>query len=278
MGSGFDVSGSSGHTIRPLADVPLDTLMSKLEMLAISCRGLGFRGLLIAIDNIEMIDSGDIVSLLNKYRDTLFSIRGIWWVLIGQRGLYDLIQAEAPRVSQKIKGTETTLEGLSWSDFHLAVEARKDAFKTRPDAMAPIGDNLLRMLFDASAGEIRYVFQMADSIVTDAIAEDPSLTSIPPDFANQLMKSSVMSQITRASLSSQRRRVLHKICTEGPARPKDYKEYGFKNAPHFIQGTLQPLQEAGLVSRSTQGNAALYAPRSLARLADSFGFLDDGPA
>jgi hypothetical protein len=212
---------------------------------------------------------------MNRYRDTLFSIKGVWWVLIGQKGLYDLIQAEAPRVSQRIKGTETTLEGLSWSDFHLAIDARKEHFKTRPDAIAPIGDGLLKTLFDASMGEIRYVFQMADAIVTDAIAEDPKLTAIPPEFADQLLRDSVLSQIRKAHLSAREKRVLKKICEGGAVRPKEYKEYGFQNAPNFIQSTLQPLQEKGLVSRSTQGNAAIYSPRSLARLAGSFAFLDE---
>jgi hypothetical protein len=275
MGTGIDVSESSGSTNRQVADIPVDALMGKLELLAREVTTIDFRGIIIALDNIELVDSGHIVELMNRYRDTLFSIKGIWWVLIGQKGLYDLIQAEAPRVSQRIKGTETTLEGLSWPDFHLAIDVRKDHFKTRPNAIAPIGDDLLKTLFDASMGEIRYVFQMADSIVTDAIAEDPALTAIPPEFADQLLRASVLGQIRQAHLSSREKRVLKKMCEGGTVRPKDYKEYGFQNAPNFIQSTLLPLHEKGLVTKSTQGNAAMYSPRSLARLAGSFAFLNE---
>jgi hypothetical protein len=218
-----------------------------------------------------------VIDLLNRYRDTLFSAEGVWWVLIGQRGLFDLISASAPRVAQRIKGTETTLTGLEWGDFQLAVDARVNAYRLRADAFAPIGESLLRQLFDASAGEIRYVFQMADQIATDAIAMDPSLTSVPPDLAERLLRESVRAQIERLGLSAREQRVLRRICNEQETRPKNYKDYGFHNAPHFIQSTLQPLQEKGMLTRSTQGNAALYSPRSLARLANSFHLLGEVP-
>lgn len=274
LGTGGSGGKTQGQTLRPASDVSVDSLLSKLKEIAHSVRADRiFRGCILAIDNIEMVDPSYVIDLLNKYRDTLFNIPGLWWVLIGQKGLYDLINADAPRVAQRIKGEETTLSGLQWEDFQLAIAARMSAFSTRKGAVGPIGEDLLKKLFDASAGEIRYVFQMADQIATDAIAENPSLTTIPPEFAEALLQKSVKEQIERLSLSVKEHRVLRKICEERETRPKNYKDYGFQNAPNFIQSTLQPLQEKGLLTRSIQGNAALYSPRSLARLAHSFGLL-----
>jgi hypothetical protein len=264
LSTGMSFNRSEGTSIRGTADVSRDALVSALARLAAGVKTIrDYRGIIVAVNNIEMVESSQVVELLNRFRDTLFAVEGVWWVLIGQRGLYDLIEAEAPRVAQRIKGTETTLEGLSWEDFHLAIQARVDHFKTRTDAVPPVGDGLLRALFDASNGEIRYVFKMADDIVTDALATNPSLRNVPPEMAESMLRESVRQQLDRLRLSERERRVLRLLTERRGVRPREYKDYGFQNAPHFIQ-TLHPLQEKGLVSKSTQGNAALYGPRSLA--------------
>ncbi|HEX5754271.1 MAG TPA: hypothetical protein VFZ09_49265 [Archangium sp.] len=277
-GTVLGVGGSATFSVsvakRKLEDFSPDSLVDRLAALADSARLIrNYRGIVMAIDNIEMVDSDEVIKLLNKYRDTLFAMRSVWWVLIGQRGLYDLIDAEAPRVTQRIKGTETTLEGLSWDDFNLATQARLNFYRLRDDAVAPIGEELLRVLFDASSGEIRYVFKVADEIITDAIADDPKLRTIPPSQAERILQNSTKQQLGRLKLSDREKRVLRLICEKGSARPKDYKDYSIQNAPNFIQGYLQPLQEKGLLARSTQGNAATYAPRPLAILGSRFKLL-----
>jgi len=271
--TGISFSRSQGAGARASGDISRDSLVAALSRLAAAVRTVReYRGIIVAINNIEMVDTTQVVELLNRFRDTLFAVEGVWWVLIGQRGLYDLIEAEAPRVAQRIKGTETTLDGLSWEDFHLAIQARAEQFRTRPDAVAPVGDALLRALFDASNGEIRYVFKMADDIVTDALAANPGSTNVPPAMAESMLRDAVQSQLDRLALTERQRRVLRLMTEQRGVRPMQYKDYGFQNAPHFIQ-TLHPLQEKGLVSKSTQGNVALYTPRSMVILAHSFGML-----
>jgi len=281
-GGGVTVLGTGANGLRATSTshrdpekLGFDSLLSIFERLARAARGLSsYRGVIVAIDNIEMVETSRVIGLLNDFRDTLFSVTGIWWVLIGQRGLYDLIAADAPRVSQRIKGTETALDGLSWEDFQLAIQIRIAHQRRRTDAVAPIGDELLRALFDASNGEIRYVFKMADEIVTDAIAEHPELTDVPNELAETMLTRSVERQVQGLKLSSREKRVLRTLCEKKTGRPREYKDYGFSNAPHFIQGALQPLQEKGLVSKSTEGNAAMYDPRPLAILAHKYRLLD----
>jgi hypothetical protein len=273
-GTGFQAGSTSASTVRAPADVTVEVLASKLALLAREVSELEpYRGIVVALDNIELVDSEDLVRLLNRYRDTLFATANVWWVLIGQRGLFDLIDAESPRVAQRIKGTETTLEGLSWDDFHLAVSARIEHFRTRPDAIGPLGEQLLRLLFDASAGEIRYVFKMADQIVSDAVAREPMLTNVAPDLAETMLTESVRQQVARLGLGARDARILREISERGAVRPKDYKELGFQNAPNFLQSALQPLQEKGLIGKSTQGNAAVYSLRPLAILGLRFDCL-----
>ncbi len=274
VGGGLTGQTATGVTTKKLDDMHVDALIDQLRKLADQATKVrDYLGVIVAIDNIEMIETEVLVKLLNKYRDTLFSIPHIWWVLIGQKGLYDLIAADAPRVAQRITGEETTLSGLSWGDFDLATQARISAFKTRDDAVGPVDETLLKLLFDASSGEIRFIFKIADQLVGDAIAEHPNATSVPPTMAEGLLRTSVSEQIKRLSLSGRESRVLKMLCERGSCRPKDYKEFGLQNAPNFIQGALQPLQEKGLVTKSTEGNAALYSPRPPAILANRFGFL-----
>jgi hypothetical protein len=273
-GTGFQAGSTSASTLRAPSDLTVEVLGSKLATLAKEVSTLApYRGIVVALDNIELVDSEVLIELLNRYRDTLFATPNVWWVLIGQRGLFDLIGAESPRVAQRIKGTETTLEGLSWEDFHLAVGVRMGHFRTRPDAIGPLSDELLRLLFDASAGEIRNVFKMADQIVSDAIAREPALTNVAPDLAEAVLTESVREQLKRLDLDAKEARVVREISTRGAVRPKDYKDLGFQNAPNFLQGALQPLQEKGLIGKSTQGNAAVYSLRPLAILGVRFDCL-----
>lgn len=275
-GGGLSGSRTQGATLKNPKDVPVDTLVGILRELAESTRLIRkYQGVIVAIDNIEMVPPEILLTLLNKYRDTLFSVPYVWWVLIGQKGLYDLIEADAPRVAQRIKGTETSLDGLSWDDFLLATQVRLEAFRLRSDAVAPVDESLLKLLFEASKGEIRYIFKMADQIVGEAIAEIPSAVSVPPDRATALLISSTKDSLARLGLSDRERRVLRLLCERGVVRPKEYKDFGFQNAPNFIQSTLQPLQEKGLIAKSTEGNAALYSPRAPAILAKQFSLLDD---
>jgi len=271
-GTGFNVGSTESKTMREPHAVPLETLATRLADLATQVVETGpYRGMVVALDNIELVPTERLVALMNKYRDTLFSSPHVWWVLIGQRGLFDLIDAEAPRVAQRIKGTETTLDGLSWEDFHLAVGARLAHYRTREDAVGPLSDELLRLLFDASAGEIRYVFKMSDQIVSDAIARKPGVRDIDPGLAEEVLKESIIGQIKRLGLGPKDHRVLREIGTRHIVRPKDYKDLGFQNAPNFLQGALQPLQEKGLLSKSTQGNAAQYSLRPLGTFGVKFG-------
>lgn len=278
--AGRGLQGSGGGHSLPLREpgaVPLDSLAAKLADLAAEVANESvYRGLVVALDNIELIESARVVALLNQYRDTLFSTPRVWWVLIGQRGLFDLLDAESPRVTQRIKGTETTLDGLSWDDFHLAVSIRIENFRTRKDAVAPLGEDLLRILFDASAGEIRYVFKMADQIVSDALARDPHIRNVEPKMAEGILRDAVAEQLERLYLDVREKKVLKGMRERNSVRPKDFKEFGFQNAPNFLQGVLQPLQDKGLVSKSTQGNAALYSLRPLAILGARFNLLDAG--
>lgn len=270
-GGGFQGTRTVASSTRQAVDMPIEVLVAKLRDLAACARKIRkYSGVIVAVDNLEMIEPEKAISLLNKYRDTMFALPHIWWVLIGQKGLYDLIEAEAPRVAQRIKGTEALLEGLSWEDFLLATQVRLEHFKLRADAVPPVDEELLRALFDASSGEIRYIFKIADQIVVDAIAEAPDAVSVPPALATRLLKDSVSDQLRRLSLSDREVRVIKMLCDKKVARPKEYKEFGFKNTPHFLQAALQPLQEKGLVSRSTEGNAALYTPRAPAILAYKF--------
>src|SRR6187401_2143834 len=61
--------------------------------------------LIIVLDNIENLDDESLKNNLMSFRDTLFSIPNLYWILIGQSGLDSLIQTLDQRVFQRITGS-----------------------------------------------------------------------------------------------------------------------------------------------------------------------------
>ena len=66
---------------------------------------LGFTSCVIALDNLENLEEDQLGRMLISFRDTLFSIERIWWILIGQSGLGSLIQSLDPRVFERTTGS-----------------------------------------------------------------------------------------------------------------------------------------------------------------------------
>jgi len=254
-------------------------------------------GVFIALDNIENLDDQELSDILITFRDTLFSIPKVWWVIIGQSGLGSLIQSLDPRVSDRLSGTGLELKPITLASLHKAIEGRVDRFHSVDKGKAPLPQKIHEHLYSASHGEIRFVFKYCASICTQFIKsmritlaemevkiDDKSLNEllgkhlveaqIKEDFAENLLKEIIQSELNGLNLRQKEKELLKQVGERGSVRAKDFKELGFKTMQELSSNYLSKLYKQHLLTRKQEGRAVQYSLRGLSSLASEFGLLD----
>jgi len=236
-----------------------------------------------------------------SYRDTLFTIEGIWWVLIGQSGLYRQIDQIDRRVSQRISGSGVELSHFTLEEFHKMIEQRVQVYKHRDDAKSPLSKHIHDLLFQASCGEIRFVFDTANTLVkkTEARVRLQASGNLPENMASPevlqrlltetLQKELIDRQIpdqwaipVLGSMSEQAITDLHEAAStrdilekfgDDTIRKDAFERFGFVSAEEFVTGFLEPLRSRGFLGRvgAAEGEYRLKSFAWLARQLRSGG-------
>lgn len=282
----------------PVSESTLENWKDVLSVVASEVRErLKYQGIFVVLDNAETVDNEHLASLMMSFRDTLFTVAGIWWVFIGQSGLYSLIDATDKRISQRIQGTGLEVAPLSAKQLHEVVERRVRRFRAREDAVSPISHEVHSRLYDASKGEIRFVLKTSDALIRRVIAnfrkdvakivKDVPETGFEDKFVDILSKRLVEGQVpdkyikaclrdlTFESLRDLRLRkselaVLQAI-GEGEARAKDHARFRVGTMQDFSANYLTKMFRSGLLHRRQAGRAVYYSLRGFAALAHEYG-------
>lgn len=163
-GMGRTVSAVSAATVEICSDI--------LANIAEECFNvLGVDGLFVCLDNAETLSPDSLAELLKDIRDSLLSIRRIWWIIIGPSDLYSQIQKHNVAVAQRIVGNGIELENLTGSEFHGLIQRRIRAYGKRDEAQAPLSLRTHQLLHDAAAGELRFALKTGHDILTDLNAQ-----------------------------------------------------------------------------------------------------------
>jgi Cdc6-like AAA superfamily ATPase len=267
---------------------------------------LGFKGAIIALDNLENLEDSQLKSLLISFRDTLFSTPNLWWVLIGQSGLGSLIQSLDPRVFERIAGSGIEITPISLEELDEAINIRVSKFHAGGNGKAPLPKDIHKELFNTSFGEMRFVFKYSNSICTKFVEKarqaifdkfqslsgmrDQSKSSIKdaidqaiathmindqinPERAMELLREIVENELNGLYLKPKEKEVLIKIGEKGKTRAKDCNEFGIKTMQDFSSNYLAKLAQQNLLVREQEGRAVYYRLRGIARMAHSFGLL-----
>lgn len=175
---GVTVLGIGGNISRSvqlpsLSDATFENIMDAISVISsevVSC--FDFDCSIIVLDNLENLDDKALSDVLISFRDTLFSTPGVWWVLIGQSGLGSLIQSLDSRIFERINGSGIEIKPVKFDDLYAAIEKRVSKFHIAGHGnKAPLSQETHRMLFEASLGEMRFVFKYGNSIC-QAFVED----------------------------------------------------------------------------------------------------------
>ncbi|MGH8564004.1 MAG: hypothetical protein ACREXW_07885 [Gammaproteobacteria bacterium] len=262
-------------SLPPVGDATLETWRDVLEAMAGEVRKeMRVSGFIVCLDNAETLTQSQLTSVLMSYRDTLFSIKGIWWVLIGQSRLYEQIDAIDRRVSQRISGNGVELSHLDVQQFQDAIERRVRAYRNREDAVSPLSMKLHDLLFQAACGEVRFVFDTANTLVTEIVTSvrasakselvglasstvlERALTAalkellidrqIPDDLAITTLKK-ITTDATADIRKSPRTVELLQLIGEDAVTKGDYGRFSFGSPGEFLTDYLEPLHARGVL-------------------------------
>lgn len=285
----------------PVGDATLETWRNILEALAREVRTFpDIDGFIICLDNAETLPHSQLARLLMSYRDIMFVIKGIWWIMIGQSGLYKEIDAIDRRVSQRISGSGVELSHFKSPEFHDLIERRIRVYRNRDDAVSPLSMDIHDLLFKAAFGEIRFVFDTANTLIQQIVTKvrqdsikkmrnraSPAILEqvltqalkhvlidnrIPDELAIKVLKG--MTEEATASVAKVPD-TMGKLKSIGSrtVTKEDYDRYGFASAQEFSSCFLEPLHSQGLLGRQLGAGEATYQLKGFAWLSREFGIM-----
>jgi|SRR5581483_9368705 len=215
----------------------------------------------IPVNNMDVLDDKEIISFLNSMRDTIIDRPNIVWILIGRKGLFSLLESEARRVSEIITGQPVVLQPLTLQDVYNAIKVRIELLsRDKKSRDGVVSDEIVRILYDTSQGEIRYVFKRITDIILRFRGQFPSVSKIPLDAAKSMIVDFAKSRVDALNLSPKEIAVLKNIVKKGSMRTREYQSVGLQT-PQALNKYLAGLYKQNLVVKEYgEGRAVYYRP------------------
>lgn len=274
---GWDVSFAGfggGRTRDVVVSTPLMVLPSTISDLIDEAAQLaanaGFHRIVINVNNLELVEPGSLSSFLDIVRDFTLTRTGFLWVFIGPIGARAALGQRSRRVSELLQTDPIWLAPMRSEDIHAAIDARIRRYRTSATVKEPIEASVVDLLYTASSGELRYVFNRCKDLLTKTMVEFPTTREVTIELARPLLKAMTAAALAQANLTTKQTDVLGRLVSRGPSQPRDYAIFGFRSAPAFLRYLLR-FYELQLVDRRRRGNDVVYTPRGDIVLALSGG-------
>lgn len=281
-------------------DATFETLAELVKTLSLEVKSeLKFEGSFIVLDNLENLHPDDLSDVLLTFRDTLFTTTNVWWILIGQSGLYSLIQSTNPKVAQRISGS-LELKPITVENLIKAVNIRVEKFHTsKTEGKSLISEDVYLKLFKCSNGEIRFVFnycsqiciefvqtvrkfmileklKMDDASFEKFIGKHITKKEINNDFALLCLKNIITDEFEGLYLTTVEKSVLEKIGELKKVKAVDFKQFkscGVETLQQFTISYLTKLANQNLLLRRQEGKNITYELRGVASLSLEYELL-----
>ena len=298
LGSGLNY-GKEVH-LPNLRDATFETLAELIKTLSLEVKSeLKFEGSFIVLDNLENLHPEDLSDVLITFRDTLFTTTNIWWILIGQSGLYSLIQSTNPKVAQRISGS-LELKPITVENLIKAVNIRVQKFhNAQTEGKSLISEDVYLKLFKCSNGEIRFVFNYCGQICIEFVQtvrkfmtleklkiDDVNFDKfigkyitkreINNDFALLCLKNIITDEFEGLYLTNVEKSVLEKIGELNKVKAGDFKQFkscGVETLQQFTIIYLTKLADQNLLLRRQEGKNITYELRGVASLSSEYELL-----
>jgi hypothetical protein len=220
----------------------------------------GVERLVVNVNNLDVVDPQALITFLDLTRDLTLTRAPFLWVFLGPVGSRAVIAQRTRRVSELIRTDPIWLPPLSLDEVRAAIDARIRRYRVSTSTQAPIGQAVIRLLYESSAGEVRYILNRSTDLLLRTMVEFPTSREITTELALPMLRRMTAEAIERLNLTPKQRGVLAKLAQSEPCQPRDFARYGFASAPAFLR-YLTRFYELGLVDRRRAGSAVVYTPR-----------------
>ncbi|MBK1828485.1 ATP-binding protein [Haloferula rosea] len=300
--AGFGGSLGRSVDLPPVKDAGAGVIADAFEAIVADVSNeLGFDGAIVVFDNLENLKPSELQSVLIFFRDTFFALSGIWWILIGQAGLARLIQTLDPRVFERIEGSGIDILPVPMEEMDTAIAKRVSRFHSAAaEGKAPLPMEVHRLLYDASGGEMRFVFKYSDTVCTkfvermrieaikrlasegkgttremlaeelnNSIGTDLVENQIDQDMAFKILGDVAELEVQGFRLEDQLIRLLEAVGKCGEILPADYERVGAESAD-WLEAKLSDLSRRNLVfckEPEQEGGSIRFSLRGVVKIA-----------
>lgn len=256
--AGLGGSASRQKTVTQPAAVVLPTILDMMnKWIDFVIEKLGYRSILVPIDNFDIVPEDTIIEFLNNVRDILIGRKNVWWFIVGQKGLFNLIEQRAHRVSEIITGKPIVLNSLSLKEIHEMIDLRYKNLKSN-EIEPIIPSEIIDILYDVSKGEARYILKRITDMVYSFIGEFPSEKKISSSVAKRMLWKDAEKRIQAADLTERQAEMLHKMAKFGSFQPKEFAKFGLKTMP-ALKDYVNKFDGFGFIKREgTSGKSVYY--------------------
>jgi hypothetical protein len=265
-GAGFGGGVSTERTVSNPLVVLLPAVSEQLDEVGRLAAAYGVERIAVNVNNLDVVGQQSLVTFLDVTRDLTLTRAPFLWVFIGPVGSRALIAQKTRRVSELIRTDPVWLPPLSLREVHAAIEVRVKRYRAASSTSAPIEESVVRVLYESSAGEVRYILNRCTDLLRKTMVEFPTSLVISEELALPMLRKMTAEAIDRLSLSAKQRAVLARLARAGPSQPRDFRDHGFANVPAFLR-YLTRFYQLGLVDRRRRGESVVYTPRGDVALA-----------
>jgi len=238
---------------------------------------VGYTSMMVSIDNFDIISDEGIINFLNSMRDILIARKNIWWIIIGQKGLFSLIENNASRVSEMITGKPITLEPMTGIEVKKMINVRYENLKMSKKVEKIVPDDIITTLYEASGGETRYILKRTTDMIFSFMTEYPSEKKIPFSVAQRMLIIDAEKRIVGAGLTKRKQTLLKIMAEQGKFQHKEFKKYKLKSMQAF-NNYIEEFVKLGFVIKKeitgrevyyrTSGDVSYYYTKNVDRIVD----------
>jgi hypothetical protein len=258
--AGFGAGTSSEATVSNPLVVLLPAVSEHVDEVAQLARDFGVERIAVNVNNLDVVGPQALTTFLDVTRDLTLTRPPFLWVFIGPVGSRALIAQKTRRVSELIRTDPIWLGPLSIAEVHAAIAARVKRYRISSSSAAPVSEDVVQVLYESSAGEVRYILNRCTDLLLRTMAEFPTSLEIPKDLAIAMLRRMTTEAIDRLNLTPKQRAALTQVARKGPCQPREFRAYGFASAPAFLR-YLTRFYQLGLVDRRRRGEGVVYTPR-----------------
>lgn len=208
-------------------------------------------GLICVIDNLELLETSQGArTLLESMRDEVLGLPGLRWVLCGSRGIVQTA-ASSPRLEGRL-ASPLIVGPLSHDAVTEVIGTRRAAYRMHPDAVAPVGQQAFRRLYDILNSNLRNALKHADDFSLWLALESQPPWSLDSNAqllevwltekADEYHEQTRLGQAAWGAFETL-------VGMGGTCSPSDNEVFGY-NTPMALRPQIKALEDANLVVSS----------------------------